>query len=451
MAPTTPGPLVYVVDDHEASAASLAEHLEDAGYAVRVYTQAAPVLIGLREEDVAVVITDLRMDGMDGIALLRECRLFDPTLPVLLVTAHASVARAVEATLAGAFAFVTKPIHLPELLIQVRNAVALRAAAAAASRATGADGPIVGSSVPLLHALARADRAAATDMTVLVTGESGTGKELIARRIHRLSRRARGPFVAISCGAIPDTLIEGELFGAAKGAYTGADRERAGVVEAAQGGTLFLDEVGELSPSAQVRLLRFLQEGTIRRLGETRDRPVDVRVVAATHRDLRDQSFRADLYYRLAVIPVELPPLRARGDDVLVLFGVALRRACAGVGRPMPRLSSEVVSALLAWSWPGNVRELLNLADRIAALGSGEVVEPADLPPEMAVTAARPEVVALPAGDFDLTGWLDGLEEQALRRALARHDGVKARAAASLGLERTALRYKLKKYGIEDP
>ena len=227
------------------------------------------------------------------------------------------------------------------------------------------------------------------------------------------------------------------------------------MIEAASGGTLFLDEVGELSAAAQVRLLRFLQEGTIRRVGETRDRKVDVRVIAATHRDLRETSaseggFRQDLYYRLNVIPIELPPLRARGDDVLVLFGMALRRACAQVGRATPAMSSDAIEAVRAWSWPGNVRELLHLADRLAVLCAGDMVGLADLPEELARAGREPETVALPDGDFDLTGWLEGLEERALRRALQRHGDVKAHAARSLGLERTALRYKLKKYGIED-
>jgi len=450
MTETAQGATIYVVDDHAASAEALAEHLEDAGYTVRTFPGPEPVLPALREEDVSVVVTDLRMDGMDGIALLRECRRQDPTLPVILVTAHASIARAVEATQAGAFAFVTKPLHLPELLVQVRNAVALRTMSRAATRPEDQEDRIVGRSAALLAALARADRAAGTDMTVLVTGESGTGKELLARRIHRRSKRSGGPFVPVNCGAIPDSLVEAELFGAARGSYTGADRDRMGVIEAAHGGTLFLDEVGELSPAAQVRLLRFLQEGTIRRVGETRDRKVDVRVVAATHRDLHEGGFRPDLYYRLNVIPVELPPLRARGEDVLVLFGMALRLACAQVGRSTPALSGEAIEAMRAWAWPGNVRELLHLADRIAVLCAGEVVGLADLPEELARAGRDPETVALPEGDFDLTGWLEGLEERALRRALARHDDVKAHAARSLGLERTALRYKLKKYGIED-
>ncbi|RME27622.1 MAG: sigma-54-dependent Fis family transcriptional regulator [Deltaproteobacteria bacterium] len=445
---------IFVVDDHRASAEALGELLEDDGHRVRTFTSPEPVLGALREAaeasaPVDLLITDLRMDGMDGVELLRGSLGLDPSLPVIIVTAHATIPRAVEATRAGAFSFLTKPIDIESLRVQVRNALAMRKLSRAVQARTDDPDPIIGHSAALQRALAAADRAAATDMTVLITGESGTGKELFARRLHRRSRRRSGPFVPVNCGALPEGLIEAELFGAARGSYTGAHRDREGLVESADGGTLFLDEVGELSPAAQVRLLRVLQEGTIRRLGENRDRRVDVRVVAATHRDLRDGGFRADLYYRLNVIPIALPPLRARGDDVLLLFGRALRRACAEVRRPVPRVSDEAMDALLSWSWPGNVRELLHLADRIAVLCPGEVVELADLPEEMVAARRDADTVVLPSGDFDLTGWLEGLEERALRRALARHDGVKARAAASLGLERTALRYKLKKYGIE--
>jgi DNA-binding NtrC family response regulator len=286
---------------------------------------------------------------------------------------------------------------------------------------------------------------------VLITGESGTGKELLARRIHEGSARSARDFVAVNCGAIPESLLEAELFGAAKGAYTGSDRDRPGLVEAAHGGTLFLDEIGDLSPGAQVSLLRFLQEGTYRRVGETRERTADVRVVAATNQDLRAGSFREDLFFRLAVLPIAVPPLRSRGDDVLLLLGEALRAACGRMGRPVPQVSGAALDALRAHPWPGNVRELLNLAERLAVLSDGETIEPDDLPEEIASLREAPDRVALPEGDFDLTGWLEALEERALRRALDRQDGVKARAAAALGLERNAFRYKLKKYGIEEP
>jgi DNA-binding NtrC family response regulator len=437
---------VLVVDDHEPSAQALAELLEDEGYAVRTASSGESALVRVREEPPDVIVTDLRMDGLDGIGLLREVHAADPDLPVIVVTAYATIDKAIEATRAGAFAFVTKPLRAEEIAVQVRNAAAQRSLSRAVT-----DDRIVGRSVALLSALSQADRAAKTELPVLITGESGTGKELLARRIHEGSTRARRTFVAVNCGAIPETLLEAELFGAAKGAFTGADRDRPGLVEAADGGTLFLDEIGELSQAAQVRLLRFLQEGTFRRVGETRERRADVRVLAATHRALRgDQTeFREDLYFRLAVLPIALPPLRSRGDDVLLLLGQALRRSCARMGRPTPTLSPPALDAVRAYRWPGNVRELLNLADRLAVMTEGPVIGVLELPPEIGQIEPHKDRFGLPEGDFDLTGWLESLEERALRRALAVHDGVKARAAASLGLERNAFRYKLKKYGIE--
>jgi len=442
-------PTILVVDDHETSAMALAEGLASAGYTATAVSSAAAALQWLAEHPATVVITDLRMDGMDGIGLRTELRATRPSLPVILVTAYATVDRAVEATRSGAFAFLTKPVRLTELRVQVRNAVDQARLAEAADRPAPGDDEIVGRSAVLLRALAMADRAAASDATVRITGESGTGKELFARRIHRRSPRRTGAFVPVNCGAIPESLLEGELFGHAKGSFTGANADRAGLIESASGGTLFLDEVGELSPGAQTRLLRFLQEGTIRRVGDTRDGRVDVRVVAATHRELQSESFRLDLYYRLDVIPIVLPPLRARRDDVPLLLGVALQAACGRLRRPLPSISGPALERLLSHDWPGNVRELFNLAERLSVLVVGNSIELADLPPKLGINAQEPDQVRLPSGDFDLTGFLEGIEERALRRALQRHDGVKAQAAASLGLERNAFRYKLKKYGID--
>ena len=442
---------VLVVDDHRPSAELLAESLRDEGYTATPFGSGPEVLAHLQTHGAEALITDLRMDPMDGISLLREVRAVDPTLPVLLVTAHATLDRAIEATRAGAFAFLTKPLRLPEVAVQVRNAVeqSRLARALRAPPSKEAD-DIIGSSAALLRAKSIADRAARSRSTVLITGESGTGKELFAQRIHARSDRANQAFVAVNCGAIPDTLIESELFGHGKGAFTGASGDRVGLVEAAHGGTLFLDEVGELSPGAQTRLLRFLQEGTIRRVGENKDRQVDARVVAATHQDLRGGDFRDDLYYRLAVVPLELPPLRARKDDVPILLATALRVACARIGRDVPRVSGAALDSLRRHTWPGNVRELFNLAERLAVLCVGDHVEPTDLPWEMQGEVEVGEQISLPEGDFDLTGFLETIEERALRRALSRHQGVKAHAGASLGLERNAFRYKLKKYGIED-
>ncbi|MCA9492292.1 MAG: sigma-54-dependent Fis family transcriptional regulator, partial [Myxococcales bacterium] len=269
---------VLVVDDHLPSLEAMAEGLTDEGYDVVRAGDGASALAIVREQPVDVVITDLRMAGMDGVELLQEVRTLDPGIPVLLVTAHATIDQAVAATQAGAWCFLTKPLRLAELAIQVRNALALRRLSR--PRGEQAD-PIVGRSPALTRALVTADRAAASDVTVLLQGETGTGKELFAKRIHRRSPRSRGPFVAVNMGAIPESLVESELFGHAKGAFTGAATDRAGLFEAAQGGTLFLDEVGELGGPAQTRLLRVLQERVLRRVGETRDRPVDVRIVAA--------------------------------------------------------------------------------------------------------------------------------------------------------------------------
>jgi len=438
---------VHVVDDHRASAEALAEVLRDEGHEVTVDTDPTAAVAHLHEAPPDVLITDLRMDGMDGVELLRAAQGHDPDLPVIVVTAFATIDKAVEATRAGAFAFVTKPLQPEAIAVQVRNAAAMRQL----RREVRPEGRILGRSVALLQALQIADRAAGTALPVLVTGESGTGKELLARRIHEGSPRSDRPFVAVNCGAIPESLLEAELFGAARGAYTGADRDREGLVAAAHTGTLFLDEVGELSELAQVRLLRFLQESTYRRVGDTGERRADVRIIAATHRNLREGGFREDLYFRLAVLPVPLPPLRARGDDVMLLLGSALARSCRTMGREVPALSPDAVEALRGYRWPGNVRELLNVADRLAVLTAGPTVELGDLPPEIGASKTREGSAALPRGDFDLTAWLEGLEERALRRALSAHDGVKARAAASLGLERNAFRYKLKKYGIDDP
>ncbi|NOY28010.1 MAG: sigma-54-dependent Fis family transcriptional regulator [Oligoflexia bacterium] len=441
---------VLVVDDHKPSATILAATLCDEGYAATALHSGAAGLAALRAQGADVLITDLRMDGMDGIDLLREAKAVDPTLPVVLVTAHATLERAVEATRNGAFAFLTKPLRIEEVLVQVRNAAEQsRLARAVATSADAKPGDIVGASAALMRALSVADRAAQSAATVLITGESGTGKEMFARRVHATGPRAQRAFVAVNCGAIPETLIESELFGHVRGAFTGASSGRAGLLESAHQGTLFLDEVGELSPAAQTRLLRFLQEGTIRRVGDVQDRTLDVRVIAATHQDLRATRFRDDLFYRLNVVPLELPPLRARRDDVPVLLATALRRACERQQRTVPGLTSQALDALRTYGWPGNIRELFNLAERLAVLCIGDHIEVSDLPHEIQTQDRPADVIVLPVGDFDLTGFLCQIEERALRRALARSNGVKAHAAASLGLERNAFRYKLGKYRIK--
>ncbi|MCB9777884.1 MAG: sigma-54-dependent Fis family transcriptional regulator [Alphaproteobacteria bacterium] len=445
------GSRILVIDDHTQSAELLVEALCFEGYDARAFADGAAGMAWLRREGADVVLTDLRMAGMDGIEVLGQVQAIDDAVPVMILTAHATLDSAVRATRGGAFAFITKPVKLPHLLVQVRNAATqCRLARSVAGADRGDSDPIIGGSAALLRALAIADRAARSDASVLITGESGTGKELFARRIHARGARGARRFVAVNCGAIPDSLIESELFGHVRGAFTGADRDREGLVEAAHGGTLFLDEIGELSAGAQTRLLRFLQEGSYRRVGESRDRQADVRVVAATHRTLPSADFREDLYYRLNVVPVQLPPLRARPDDVPLLLGAALAPACGRQARPVLRLSRDACDALLRYRWPGNVRELFNLAERMAVLCPSDVIELEDLPAEMSRGDDDGDAVRLPTGDFDLQLFLEGIESRALRRALDRAGGVKAHAAASLGLERNTFRYKLAKYGIDD-
>lgn len=443
---------ILVVDDHLPSAEALAEALSEVGYDTTsvVSAHGALTLIAARPPD--IVVTDLRMEGMDGLTLLREIREIDPHIPVILLTAYATITHAVEATRAGAFCFLTKPVKMPELEVQVRNAAMVRHLHAETLKSPDrTQDTIIGTSAALRQAIARADRAATSDATVLITGETGTGKELFAQRIHQRSARARGPLVTVNAGAIPESLIESELFGHVRGAFTGAVADRPGVFESAHGGTLFLDEIGELSASAQTRMLRVLQEGVLRRVGDTRDRKVDVRIIAATHRDIGTHpEFRKDLYFRLNVIPIALPPLRTRGEDAVLLFGHALRTACKRVGRPSPTVEADAIDAILHYSWPGNIRELLNVAERVAVLSTSDHVTISDLPIDTHVPTSLGELPAVPDGDFDLTAWMEGVEERVLRRALERAGGVKAQAATSLGLERNAFRYKLKKYGIPD-
>lgn len=439
-------PRIHIVDDHPGSAEAMAELLEDEGYTCAAFDDPTACLVAMRSHPPELLITDLRMDGLDGIELLRQGRLLDPELPVILVTAYGSIQRAVEATRLGAFAFVTKPVQPHDIVLQVRNALALRVLRAPPAASAGG---IEGGSPGLLRALGIAERAANSDLSVLITGESGTGKELFARHLHRHSGRT-GRFVAVNCGAIPESLLEAELFGHARGAFTGATSDRAGLVEEAHGGTFFLDEIGELTPAAQVRLLRFLQEGTFRRVGESRERSASVRVVAATHQALRGSStFREDLYFRLAVVPIELPALRERGDDVLLLLGSAVNRACARTSRTPLRFTAAALEALRTYRWPGNVRELVNIAERLVLLSDAAVIDVGDLPAELQAGAAT-DGEQLPAGDFELTPYLEQQERRAIVRAMERHGNVQTRAAASLGLERNAFRYKLHKHGLLD-
>ena len=361
---------LLIVDDDPALRRTLQMRLREEGFRVLDADSAERALALLAVELPDLLITDVRMGGMDGLALFDEVRRSHPLLPVIIVTAHGSIPDAVEVTRKGVFAYLTKPVEAAELLAQVRRALAV--APPAARRAGPARGQIVTRSAAMRALLEEAEQVAATDAAVLIGGETGTGKELLAQAIHDASARRDGPFVAVNCGAIPEALLESELFGHVRGAFTGAQRDHAGLIRSAAGGTLFLDEVGDMPLSLQVKLLRVLQERQVRPLGGTSVVPVDVRVVSATHRDLdaarRDGSFRDDLYWRLAVVVFTLPPLRERREDIPALAQHFLAALARKYRKPLRGFAPDAMALLARAPWPGNVRQLFNAVEKCVAL-----------------------------------------------------------------------------------
>jgi two-component system response regulator HydG len=449
---------VLVVDDDEAMCRVVAEWLSSRGFPVTWRTDPIQALSLVGEHDIDAVIADLTMPRLDGVQLCREIACRRPGLPVLLLTAYGSLDSAVGAIRAGAYDFIAKPVDLEVLEVALERALshaALRREVRLLRSATSparSFGPIVGESPAMRQLYEVIDRCAGSDLTILVHGESGTGKELVARALHEQSSRASAPFVAINCAAIPETLIESELFGHESGAFTGANRKRAGLFVRAQGGTVFLDEVSELPPGAQAKLLRVLQERSVLPVGADRETAVDVRVVAATHQDLEEavaaRRFRADLMYRLDVLSVALPPLRARGNDVLVLAEHFLREAAAHARKPVIGWSADVTQALVAYRWPGNVRELRNCIERAVILASGPKVQLTDLPEKVTRTTAR-----VPGTIPDETEGYLSLEEVERRYVLAVLDslgGNKTEAGRVLGLDRRTIARKLQAWGIPE-
>jgi two-component system response regulator HydG len=455
--------LVWVVDDHPQTASAVAEIVAGLGHEPQVFGSAELACAALEAasdgEACAVLVTDLRMPGMDGLALLRHFRARAPGVGVVVITAHGSIDDAVEAMRAGALDFLTKPLEVERVETVIRNAIVRALMDAELSRVRAenkalrdaAQPSLVFRSTAMRQVLAAAERAALSEATILVLGESGTGKERVARLIHEASPRAGGPFVATHLAALAEGLLESELFGHERGAFTGAVGRHAGRFEEAEAGTLFLDEIAEIDARTQVKLLRVLQERVIVRVGGAKEIKVNTRLVAATHRDLDAEvaagRFRADLLYRLDVVRIVVPPLRTRVDDIAALLAHFLDRFAAKYGRSVPELPAEVAQALLAYSWPGNVRELENVAERLVVMG-GPRIRIEDIPVRIALASAEPTNL-LPAGDLDLPAFLENLERELLRRALARAPGNKAQAARSLGLSREALRYKLQKYGLD--
>jgi len=443
---------VAVVDDERRVGQVLAMVLKRDGHDVVVFTDPRAFLKALPEDRIDLLITDLRMPHLDGVQVLTKAREIQPGLPVIVLTAHGTIDAAIAAMKQGAFDFVTKPFDNDHCRALVARALEVRQLKRevkqlrADSRARGGLDRIVAVSDGMQQVLDLARRAAASRATVLVEGESGTGKEVVARAIHLHSDRVGAPFVAVNCKAFSAGVLESELFGHDKGAFTGAARAREGVFERAHRGTLLLDEIGEVEANFQAKLLRVLQEREVLRVGGATPRAVDVRLVAATNRDLRSDvaagRFREDLWYRLAVVVIRIPPLRERRDDVLPLARAFFARACAEQGRPLDGWTDEVEAWLLAHAWPGNVRELENCVERGVVLARGDVIELGDVAMPGARGAGR-EVGGT------LQEHLDRAAAERIRQALAEAGGVKQDAARILGVERTTLYRLIKRYGIE--
>ncbi len=447
---------ILVVDDEKNYLVVLDALLSEAGYDVLTAAGGARALAVLEEEEPDLMITDMRMPRLSGLELMAQVKQMHPDLPVIVMTAFGTVENAVEAMKLGAVDYIMKPFENQELLLTVEKALKLRRLVAQnrllkedASRGRGF-GSIVGDSRPMRQVFELVEKVAATKATVLITGESGTGKELIARAIHQRSPRAEEPFVPVNCMALSETLLESELFGHEKGAFTGAVGRRKGRFELADKGTLFLDEVGEIAPSLQVKLLRVLQERTFERVGGNQPLSVDVRIVAATNRDLAravaSGQFREDLFYRLNVVRLELPPLRERKEDLPALVAHFVRRYAAEVGRTAPGVSPEAMQVIYDYAWPGNVRELENALER-AVIMAGAEIRPHDLPLEVRPAAAEVCAPDLPQ-DMSINQAVEDLERRMILRALEAADGVAAHAAEALGLTKSNLAYKMKKYGL---
>ncbi|PPT98755.1 sigma-54-dependent transcriptional regulator [Xanthomonas arboricola] len=442
---------ILIIDDDAAFLATLQSTLCSLGHTVIAVDNGADGLLRLNEGGIELAFVDFRMPGMDGIQVLRA-RADDPRarqVPLVMLTAYASSGNTIEAMTLGAFDHLVKPVGRADIVHVVERALASRADAnadTAASEPSDDDG-LVGHSPAMRTVHKRIGLAAASDLPVLITGETGTGKELVARALHRASARAAAAFVAVNCAAIPLELMESELFGHRKGAFSGATSDRIGLIREADGGTLFLDEIGDMPLPMQAKLLRFLQEGEVMPLGGRGAQKVDVRVLAATHRDLAAWvaagQFRSDLRYRLNVVPIELPPLRERGQDIVLLAQYFLRSG-EGAARA---LSADAQARLLAYPWPGNVRELRNVMQRSQLLVRGHSIVAADLDDALEYGAEQPMTAAPPEGT--LPEAVARLEKQMIQDALAHSGGNRAEAARRLGIHRQLLYRKLDEYGLQ--
>ena len=446
---------ILIVEDDAANRDYLVEELGEEGYQVEGVGGGRAGLDRIRGGGIDVVVSDIRMPDLDGLDMLREIKAQPISPDVIMITAFGSIDTAKKALKLGAYEYLTKPFEIDELVLAIdkplerrglRGEVArLRVEVARPYRL----GNLIGKSDAMQEVFDLIRRLGQSAVSVLVTGESGTGKELVARAIHYESPRKARAFVAVNCAAIPDTLLESELFGYKKGAFTDAKADRAGMFLEADGGTLFFDEIAELSPALQAKLLRVIQEHEVRPLGASRSEPVDVRIIAATNRDLeprlRDGSFREDLFYRLNVIQVALPPLRDRGPDIMLLAEHFLAAAAARAHKPARSFTQTAVEIMLAYPWPGNVRELENVVERAVALTEAGEIDAGDLPPQVRARRADDLLQGAMARGLSLAD----IEREYIGRVLAAEGGNKTRAALRLGLDRKTLYRKLEEYGRE--
>jgi two-component system response regulator AtoC len=448
---------LLLVDDEENVRLALRTYLRKQGYDVDAAANVAEALERLAAVAYDFVVTDVRMPGASGLDLLASVQRSAPTTTVVVMSAYGAIEQALEAIKAGAYDYVAKPFKPEELALVLRKAEereTLRRANRELRAAVGREhafSEMLGQSPAMKQLFHTITRAAQFKTTVLIQGESGVGKELVARALHQRSSRAARGFVAVNCGAIPETLLESELFGHRRGAFTDATHDKRGLFEEAEGGTLFLDEVGELPLALQVKLLRVLQEGTFRRLGETGDRKSDVRVVAATVRDLASDvktgRFREDLFYRLNVLTVTIPPLRSRREDIPLLIDHFVARYNTRLGTAVTGLDPAATKLLHEYGWPGNVRELENTLERAIVLSETSVIHVGDLP-ERVREPSDPVAVELAKGDLSIKRTTRVIEEVLIRRALEKTRGNRTRAAELLEISHRALLYKIKEYGI---
>ena len=451
---------IIIIDDEKSIVELLTMVFDKEGYSVKSFVPSARVMDSLEKEDFDLLITDIRMPQISGMKILKQMRTAKPDVPIIVITAYGSIPQAVEALKEGALDYVVKPFNLDELKILVRNGLERKrlkdenVLLKKDLQAIYSFEQMIGKSKAMKEIYTLIEKIATTDSTTLISGESGTGKELAARALHFQSRRRNGPFVSLNCAALPENLLESELFGHVRGSFTGAIADKRGMFEVAQRGTLLLDEIGETTPWTQVKILRALQDRKVRRVGGTEEISIDVRIICATNQDLKKRieegKFREELFYRINVILVEMPPLRRRIEDIPLLVSHFLQKYCQRMNKRMKRFAPEVIGLLEAYGWPGNVRELENVVERIVAIEDRETITPASLPPEILHPGREGKAPAGLEPGFNLTAYIDDISKRYIRQALQSAESNLKKAADLLGLSYRSLRYLIEKYGLKE-